>query len=85
MALVDGDNGMGHLVARYAMGLATDMAAESGLAWIGLQHSNHAGAAAVYASMALERDQIGVIGPVPECETDRFEPNRHQCFEFFFI
>jgi len=64
MALVNGDNGMGHLVARYAMNLAMDMAAESGLAWVGLQHSNHAGAAAVYASMALERDQIGVIACV---------------------
>jgi LDH2 family malate/lactate/ureidoglycolate dehydrogenase len=64
MALVNGDNGMGHLVARYSMNLAMDMAAESGLAWVGLQHSNHAGAAAVYASMALERDQIGVIACV---------------------
>jgi len=64
IALVNGDNGMGHLVARYAMNLAMDMAAESGIAWIGLQHSNHAGAAAVYASMALERDQIGVIACV---------------------
>ncbi len=64
MALVNGDNAMGHLVARYSMNLAMDMAAESGLAWIGLQHSNHAGAAAVYASMALERNQIGVIACV---------------------
>ena len=30
MALVNGDNGMGHLVARYAMELAMDMAAKSG-------------------------------------------------------
>jgi len=64
MALVDGDNGMGHLVARYAMNLAMDMAAKSGIAWIGLQHSNHAGAAAVYATMALARDQVGVIACV---------------------
>lgn len=64
MALVDGDNAMGHLVARYSMELAMDMAARSGIAWIGLQHSNHAGAAAVYASMALERDQIGIIACV---------------------
>ena len=64
MALVNGDNGMGHLVARYSMNLAMDMAAKSGFAWVGLQHSNHAGAAAVYASMALERDQIGVIACV---------------------
>lgn len=64
MALVNGDNGMGHLVARYSMNLAMDMAAKSGLAWVGLQHSNHAGAAAVYASMALERDQIGIIACV---------------------
>ncbi len=70
MALVNGDNGMGHLVARYSMNLAMDMAAESGLAWVGLQHSNHAGAAAVYASMALERDQIGVIACVGSANHD---------------
>lgn len=64
MALVDGDNGMGHLVARHAMTLAMEMAAENGIAWIGLQHSNHAGAAAVYATMPLARDQIGVIACV---------------------
>ncbi len=64
MALVEGDNAMGHLVARYSMNLAMDMAAKSGIAWIGLQHSNHAGAAAVYASMALERDQVGIIACV---------------------
>jgi hypothetical protein len=30
MAIVNGDNGMGHLVARYSMELAMDMAAKSG-------------------------------------------------------
>ncbi|MBI37638.1 MAG: lactate dehydrogenase [Alphaproteobacteria bacterium] len=64
MALVDGDNGMGHLVARFSMELAMDMASENGISWVGLQHSNHAGAAAVYASMATERDQIGIIACV---------------------
>ena len=64
MAIVNGDNAMGHLVARYSMNLAMDIASKSGIAWIGLQHSNHAGAAAVYASMALKRDQIGIIACV---------------------
>src|SRR3954471_15798468 len=45
MALVDGDNGMGHLVMKFCAELATRKAAEAGIAWVGLHHGNHAGAA----------------------------------------
>ena len=34
-ALVDGDNGMGHLVMTYAANLAVEIARESGIAWVG--------------------------------------------------
>ncbi len=60
MALVDGDNGMGHLVMEFATRAAMDKAAQSGVAWVGARNSNHAGPAALYAAMPLERDMIGL-------------------------
>ncbi len=59
-ALVDGDNGMGHLVMRFAAGLAITKAASAGVGWVGVRGSNHAGPAALYAMMPLERDMIGL-------------------------
>src|SRR5262249_1927296 len=60
MALVDGDNGMGHLVMRYAAKCAIDKARTAGVAWVGVRSSNHAGPASLYASMPLEHDMIGL-------------------------
>src|SRR5262245_26925481 len=59
-ALVDGDNGMGHLVMRFAAQVAIGKARRAGIGWVGVQHSNHAGPAALYAMMPLERDMIGI-------------------------
>src|SRR5215471_16565962 len=36
MALVDGDNGMGHLVMRFATERAIEKAKRSGVAWVGV-------------------------------------------------
>ena len=60
MALVDGDNGMGHLVMSHATELAMDKAAKTGIAWVGARFSNHAGPASLYAMMPLEKDMIGI-------------------------
>lgn len=60
MALVNGDNGMGHLVMRSATALAIEKAKSAGVAWVGAQWSNHAGPASLYASMPLEHDMIGI-------------------------
>lgn len=60
MALVDGDNGMGHLVMRYATDLAITKAKAAGTAWVGVKGSNHAGPASLYASMPVEHDMIGL-------------------------
>jgi LDH2 family malate/lactate/ureidoglycolate dehydrogenase len=57
-ALLDGDNGMGHVVVSAAVHLAIQKAGESGLAWIGTKNGNHAGAGAVYSSMPLVHDMI---------------------------
>jgi len=60
MALVNGDDAMGHLVMRFATDLAIEKAAEQGVGWVGVQHSNHAGPAALYAKMPMQRDMIGI-------------------------
>src|SRR3954466_8975750 len=60
MALVDGDNGMGHLVMKKATEIAIAKARQCGIAWVGSRLSNHAGPASLYARMALEHDMIGL-------------------------
>ena len=60
MALVDGDNGMGHVVMRFATQTAIRKARSAGVAWVGARWSNHAGPASLYASMPIAHDMIGV-------------------------
>ena len=60
MALLDGDNGMGHLVMSRAAEMAAEKARNTGIAWVGSQWSNHAGPASLYARMALQHDMIGL-------------------------
>src|SRR5438034_6954061 len=60
MTLVEGDDGMGNLVMRFAVQVATDKAKHAGVSWVGVRQSNHAGPAALYAMMPLERDMIGI-------------------------
>ena len=60
MALVDGDNAMGHLVMKRAAEVAIAKARTSGVAWVGVRRSNHAGPASLYARMPLEHDMIGL-------------------------
>ena len=60
MALLDGDNGMGHLVMQRAAQLAIDKARTCGIAWVGSRLSNHAGPASLYARMPMAHDMIGL-------------------------
>jgi len=60
MALVDGDNGMGHLVMRFATEKAIEKAKSAGVAWVGVKWSNHAGPASLYAAMPMAHDMIGL-------------------------
>jgi LDH2 family malate/lactate/ureidoglycolate dehydrogenase len=63
-AMVDGDNGMGHLVMQRAADTAIVLARENGVSWVGARRSNHAGAAGTYAAMALPHDMIGIYSAV---------------------
>ncbi len=59
-AIVEGDNGLGHLVMSRAAEVAIEKADRSGVAWVGARMSNHAGFGALYAEMPLVRDMIGL-------------------------
>jgi L-2-hydroxycarboxylate dehydrogenase (NAD+) len=59
-ALVDGDNGIGHLVMRFATQVAIEKAKRTGVAWVGARMSNHAGPAFLYAMMPNAHDMIGL-------------------------
>ncbi len=63
-ALVDGDNGMGHLVMARAAGTAVELARVCGVGWVGVRGSNHAGAASLYAAMPLAHGMIGIYSAV---------------------
>jgi len=64
VALVDGDNGFGHLAMTYATELAIKKAASAGIGWVGVRNGNHAGPAALYVTQAVEHDMIGLCGAV---------------------
>lgn len=59
-ATVDGDSGLGLVVAPKAMQIAIDKAKEVGTGWVSVQNSNHFGIAAAHAMMALQHDMIGI-------------------------
>ena len=63
-AIVDGDNGMGHVVMAAAVAAAIERARQTGIAWVGTRRSNHAGAGGVYAAMPAHAGMVGVYSAV---------------------
>src|SRR5436190_13262570 len=63
-ALVDGDDGIGHLVMTYATNLAIELAKVSGVGWVGTRNSNHAGAAGIYPAMVADQGMVGIYAAV---------------------
>ena len=59
-AVVDGDNGVGMVVARRSMEIAIEKAKKAGTGWVATRNSNHFGIAGYYSMMALEHDMIGI-------------------------
>jgi LDH2 family malate/lactate/ureidoglycolate dehydrogenase len=59
-AVVDGDAGLGLVVAPYAMQMAIDKAEKVGTGWVSVCNSNHFGIAGYHAMMALKKDMIGI-------------------------
>lgn len=59
-AVVDGDGGLGLVVAPFAMKVAIEKAKTAGTGWVSVKNSNHYGIAGYHAMMALEHDMIGI-------------------------
>ena len=58
-ATVDGDAGLGLVVAPFAMQVAIEKAEKYGSGWVSVRNSNHFGIAGYHALMAVEKDMIG--------------------------
>lgn len=61
-AVVDGHNGMGHVVSRRAMALAIEKAGKYGMGMVAVRNSTHYGIAGYYALMAVRENMIGITG-----------------------
>jgi LDH2 family malate/lactate/ureidoglycolate dehydrogenase len=59
-AVVDGDGGLGLVVAPFAMQVAIEKAKNVGTGWVSVQNSNHFGIAGYHAMMALQYNMIGM-------------------------
>ncbi|MES2798123.1 MAG: Ldh family oxidoreductase [Bacteroidota bacterium] len=57
--VLDGDAGLGLVVAPKAMAIAIEKANKVGSGWISVQNSNHFGIAGYHAHLAVEHDMIG--------------------------
>ncbi|HYK77207.1 MAG TPA: Ldh family oxidoreductase [Daejeonella sp.] len=58
-ATIDGDSGLGLVVAPFAMNIALEKAEKYGSGWVSVRNSNHFGIAGYHALMAVEKNMIG--------------------------
>src|SRR5262249_4385879 len=63
-ALVDGDNGMGHLVVARPPETPIEPPPEAAVAWAACRRPGHAGGAGVYAALPLKADMVGLYSAV---------------------
>ena len=61
-AVVDGHDGMGHVIGKRAMQMAIDKAKDYGLGMVVVRNSTHYGIAGYYATMATDNNMIGITG-----------------------
>lgn len=59
-ATIDGDAGLGLVVAPFAMKVAIEKAEKYGSGWVSVKNSNHFGIAGYHALMAVEKDMVGI-------------------------
>jgi LDH2 family malate/lactate/ureidoglycolate dehydrogenase len=59
-AVVDGDSGLGLVVAPFAMQVAIEKAEKAGTGWVSVQNSNHFGIAGYHALQAVKKEMIGI-------------------------
>ena len=61
-AVLDGHNGMGHVVSKRAMEMAIEKAQAHGMGMVAVRNSTHYGIAGYYATMATQAGMIGITG-----------------------
>jgi L-2-hydroxycarboxylate dehydrogenase (NAD+) len=61
-AVLDGHNGMGHVVSKRAMEMAIEKAEAHGMGMVAVRNSTHYGIAGYYATMATQAGMIGITG-----------------------
>jgi len=59
-ALIDADNGLGHVAGVYAMNEAVELASRYGVGLVLVRRSHHYGIAGYYALRAVEKKMIGI-------------------------
>ena len=87
-ATVDGDAGLGLVVAPFAMDIAIAKAEKYGSGWVSVKNSNHFGIAGYHALKAVKRDMIGIsmtnASPLvaPTFTTERLLGTNPMCYAF---
>ena len=87
-ATVDGDGGLGLVVAPFAMKVAIEKAKFYGSGWVAVKNSNHFGIAGYHALMAVEQDMIGIsmtnASPLvaPTYASERLLGTNPMCYAF---
>ena len=87
-ATVDGDAGLGLVVAPFAMDLAIAKAEKYGSGWVSVKNSNHFGIAGYHALKAVAKDMIGIsmtnASPLvaPTFTTERLLGTNPMCYAF---
>lgn len=61
-AVLDANNGMGHVVSKKAMEMAIEKAKKYGMGMVAVRNSTHYGIAGYYATMATDAGMIGITG-----------------------
>ncbi|MBK0380447.1 Ldh family oxidoreductase [Mucilaginibacter segetis] len=87
-ATIDGDAGLGLVVAPFAMQVAIQKAEKYGSGWVSVRNSNHFGIAGYHALMAVEQDMIGFAmtnaSPLvaPTFSSERLLGTNPMCYAF---
>jgi LDH2 family malate/lactate/ureidoglycolate dehydrogenase len=87
-ATIDGDAGLGLVVAPFAMEVAIKKAELYGSGWVSVRNSNHFGIAGYHALMAVEKDMIGFAmtnaSPLvaPTFSSERLLGTNPMCYAF---
>ena len=61
-AVVDGHDGMGHVIGKRSMGMAIEKAKKYGMGMVVVRNSTHYGIAGYFAKMAIDQGMIGITG-----------------------